>query len=184
MCLDEKPVTLHADVRPASPAEPGREARRDNEHERRLGAFLNGTLNTSAHCFATSGPRSATKERKLRIAASRQFLVRALRFAPKVSTTWPLEHRLVKLPRPMFIRVGQGGHWHSQMLQLPLAARQSAANPVLRCTSDISAQAARRRGSRGDRPWMGGICENEGRTYECSCAQRGQFQFEIPGDCD
>ena len=31
VCLDEKPVTLHADVRPASPAAPGRETRRDNE---------------------------------------------------------------------------------------------------------------------------------------------------------
>jgi putative PIN family toxin of toxin-antitoxin system len=35
VCLDEKPVTPHADVRPTSPAEPGREARRDNENERR-----------------------------------------------------------------------------------------------------------------------------------------------------
>jgi hypothetical protein len=35
VCLDEKPVTLHADVRPAFPAIPGREARRDNEYERR-----------------------------------------------------------------------------------------------------------------------------------------------------
>jgi hypothetical protein len=35
VCLDEKPVTLHADVRPPSPAQPGREARRDNEYERR-----------------------------------------------------------------------------------------------------------------------------------------------------
>lgn len=35
VCLDEKPITLHADVRPASPAEPGREARQDNEYERR-----------------------------------------------------------------------------------------------------------------------------------------------------
>jgi hypothetical protein len=35
VCLDEKPVTLHADLRPASPAVPGREARRDNEYERR-----------------------------------------------------------------------------------------------------------------------------------------------------
>ena len=34
VCLDEKPITLHADVRPASPAMPGREARRDNEYER------------------------------------------------------------------------------------------------------------------------------------------------------
>jgi len=35
VCLDEKPVTLHAGVRPFSVAQPGREARRDNEHERR-----------------------------------------------------------------------------------------------------------------------------------------------------
>jgi DDE superfamily endonuclease len=35
ICLDEKPVTLHADVRPTSPVAPGREARRDNEYERR-----------------------------------------------------------------------------------------------------------------------------------------------------
>jgi hypothetical protein len=31
VCLDEKPVTLHADVRPASPAKPGHEVRRDHE---------------------------------------------------------------------------------------------------------------------------------------------------------
>jgi transposase len=35
VCLDEKPVTLHADVRPPSPAKPGREARQDSEYERR-----------------------------------------------------------------------------------------------------------------------------------------------------
>jgi DDE superfamily endonuclease len=35
VCLDEKPVTLHADVRHFSAALPGREARRDNEYERR-----------------------------------------------------------------------------------------------------------------------------------------------------
>jgi len=34
ICLDEKSVTLHADVRPATPAAPGREARRDHEYER------------------------------------------------------------------------------------------------------------------------------------------------------
>jgi len=39
VCVDEKPVTLHADVRPASAAAPGREARRDNEYKR------NGTAN-------------------------------------------------------------------------------------------------------------------------------------------
>lgn len=35
LCIDEKPVTLHAEVRPVSPAQPGREARRDSEYERR-----------------------------------------------------------------------------------------------------------------------------------------------------
>ena len=34
VCVDEKPITLHADVRPTSPAAPGREARRDSEYER------------------------------------------------------------------------------------------------------------------------------------------------------
>jgi hypothetical protein len=34
VCVDEKPVTLHADVRPPCPAQPGREARRDSEYER------------------------------------------------------------------------------------------------------------------------------------------------------
>jgi hypothetical protein len=35
ICVDEKPITLQADLRPASPAVPGREARRDNEYEPR-----------------------------------------------------------------------------------------------------------------------------------------------------
>ena len=34
VCVDEKPITLQADVRPTSPAAPGREARRDSEYER------------------------------------------------------------------------------------------------------------------------------------------------------
>jgi len=35
VCLDEKPVTLHADIRPTVPAQPGREARRDSDYARR-----------------------------------------------------------------------------------------------------------------------------------------------------
>ncbi len=34
VCLDEKPISLHADVRPPSAAMPGREARQDSEYER------------------------------------------------------------------------------------------------------------------------------------------------------
>ncbi len=34
VCLDEKQVTLHADVRPPIPAAPGRTAKRDNEYTR------------------------------------------------------------------------------------------------------------------------------------------------------
>ena len=35
VCLDEKPVTLHAEVRPPRPGRPGVLAKRDNEYERR-----------------------------------------------------------------------------------------------------------------------------------------------------
>jgi transposase len=42
VCLDEKPVSLHADVRPARPMVPGHSIRRDNEYKR------NGTANIFA----------------------------------------------------------------------------------------------------------------------------------------
>jgi hypothetical protein len=45
---DEKPVTLHADVRPASAALSGREARRDHEYERC------GTANVFCACGTQS----------------------------------------------------------------------------------------------------------------------------------
>ena len=35
VCIDEKPVVLHADVRPSRPLQPGRVLRRDSEYERR-----------------------------------------------------------------------------------------------------------------------------------------------------
>jgi len=35
VCLDEKPVSLHAEVRPSRPARPGHLAKRDGEYERR-----------------------------------------------------------------------------------------------------------------------------------------------------
>jgi hypothetical protein len=51
--LDEKPVTLHADVRPASPAQPGQEARRDNEYQGR------GTANLFSSVESKAGPHFA-----------------------------------------------------------------------------------------------------------------------------
>ena len=65
VCLDEKPVSLHAEVRPPRPARPGHIAKRDNEY-RRCGTgnifamvepkagrhFTCATPNRSAHEFA------------------------------------------------------------------------------------------------------------------------------------
>ena len=61
VCLDEKPVTLHADVRPASPAQPGREARRDNEYQRRGTANVFCAVEPKAgrHFTFTTSDRSA-----------------------------------------------------------------------------------------------------------------------------
>ena len=56
ICLDEKPVTLHGDVRPSSPATPGREARQDSEYERRGTANVFCAVEPKAgvhHTFAT-----------------------------------------------------------------------------------------------------------------------------------
>lgn len=57
VCLDEKPITLHTEVRPATAASPGREARRDSEYERRgtANAFLAVEPKAGRHfCFPTS----------------------------------------------------------------------------------------------------------------------------------
>src|SRR5438045_3895009 len=61
VCLDEKPVTLHADVRPTSPAKPGREARRDNEYERRgtANVFCAVEPKTGRHFTFPTSDRSA-----------------------------------------------------------------------------------------------------------------------------
>ena len=48
VCLDEKPVSLHADVRPPSPAKPGQPAKQDNEYERRGTANLFGAVEPQA----------------------------------------------------------------------------------------------------------------------------------------
>jgi len=63
VCLDEKPVSLHADVRPPIPAKPGRPARRDNEYERRGTANVFGAVEplTGRH-FTTATPNRSAAE--------------------------------------------------------------------------------------------------------------------------
>jgi DDE superfamily endonuclease len=63
VCLDEKPVTLHADVRPVSAARPGRAQRRDNEYERRGTANVFCAVEPKAgrHFTFTTPDRSAAE---------------------------------------------------------------------------------------------------------------------------
>jgi hypothetical protein len=48
LCVDEKPVPLHADVRPPRPAKPGKPARPDNEYKRCGTANVFGTVEPKA----------------------------------------------------------------------------------------------------------------------------------------
>jgi transposase len=63
LCLDEKPVSLHADVRPARPASPGKPARPDNEYKRCGTANVFGVVEPKAgRHFTTATPnRSAAQ---------------------------------------------------------------------------------------------------------------------------
>ena len=57
VCLDEKPIALHADVRSPIPAKPGKPAKQDNEYERCGTANVFGVVEpkTGRH-FTTSTP--------------------------------------------------------------------------------------------------------------------------------
>jgi hypothetical protein len=61
VCIDEKPVSLHADVRPPRPAAPGRIAKRDNEYKRCGTANMFCAVEPKAgrHFTLTSPDRSA-----------------------------------------------------------------------------------------------------------------------------
>jgi DDE superfamily endonuclease len=48
VCLDEKPVSLHRELRPPIPAKPGSPAKRDNEYERRGTANVFGVVEPKA----------------------------------------------------------------------------------------------------------------------------------------
>jgi transposase len=61
VCLDEKPVSLHAEVRPVRPMRPGRPLRRDNEYQRRGIANLFAIVEPKAgkHLTRATPDRSA-----------------------------------------------------------------------------------------------------------------------------
>ena len=57
VCLDEKPITLHADVRPPIPAKPGKPAKQDNEYKRCGTANVFGVVEPKAgRHFTTATP--------------------------------------------------------------------------------------------------------------------------------
>ena len=63
ICLDEKPVCLHADVRPFSPPRPGHIAKRDNEYKRCGTANIFAVLEPKAgrHFTCATPDRSAAQ---------------------------------------------------------------------------------------------------------------------------
>ena len=63
VCLDEKPVALHADVRPPIPAKPGKPAKRDNEYERCGTANIFGVVEPQAgrHFTVATPDRTAAE---------------------------------------------------------------------------------------------------------------------------
>ena len=63
LCVDEKPVSLHADVRPPRPLKPGKPARPDNEYKRCGTANVFGAVEPKAgrHFTAATPDRCATQ---------------------------------------------------------------------------------------------------------------------------
>jgi len=63
ICLDEKPVPLHADVRPPVPAKPGKPAKQDNEYKRCGTANVFGVVEPKAgRHFTTATPNRCGAE--------------------------------------------------------------------------------------------------------------------------
>lgn len=91
VCVDEKPVSLHADVRPPIPAKPGKPAKQDNEYERHgtanvFGAvepkagrhFTTATPDRSGHQFACLVKRKCGKNPAVRSRQSQEVGIRDL----------------------------------------------------------------------------------------------------------
>jgi transposase len=67
ICLDEKPVSLHADVRPPIPAKPGKPAKKDNEYKRCGTANVFGVVEPKAgrHLTTATPDRCASEFARL-----------------------------------------------------------------------------------------------------------------------
>ena len=81
VCLDEKPVSLHADVRPARPARPGHVAKRDNEY-RRCG---------TANLFAVVEPKAG---RHFTCATPNRSALAFARVVARVISAYPMARRI------------------------------------------------------------------------------------------
>jgi len=67
ICLDEKPISLHADVRPSTPAKPGKPAKQDNEYARCGTANVFGVVEPKAgrHFTVATSDRCAAEFARL-----------------------------------------------------------------------------------------------------------------------
>jgi hypothetical protein len=63
LCLDEKPISLHADVRAPIPAQPGKVAKQDNEYRRCGTANVFGVVEPKGgRHFTTATPNRSSAE--------------------------------------------------------------------------------------------------------------------------
>ena len=112
ICLDEKPVSLHADVRPCRPMRPGHLARRDNEYKR------SGTANIFAVVEPKAGRHftcATTNRSAAQFAAVIQDLVTAYPFARKIHLV--MDNLNIHCRKSLTDRLGQqvGGYLWSRL---------------------------------------------------------------------
>jgi hypothetical protein len=81
VCLDEKPVSLHADIRPVRPMSSGKPARRDNEYKRKGVANIFGVVEPKAgRHFTRATPNRSGQQFALVV----RDIVKAYHFARRI----------------------------------------------------------------------------------------------------